>query len=376
VNRAQRYAVALTLAPMLWAPMAFAQLGPATAGERATNGTANSGTADSVGSVNGTSVAATAASGDSDVSITLATTPRGVGTWGVSFFNFTLTAPIKDGEKEGRFVTDDGLTGSFNAKLGVTFLLIDTTASTETIALIGDLTALYDRNCRADPAYVATDDCTMQMAVTKMEYPKLQKYLGVRYPELRTAYGRALDDKPLWIINLGGSVGYGQYSYLTPTTFAENEDHRTPYSLSASIGWQAHRDAPLLAAGYEYKQGYKAGEARIVCLAANNCKSDIFDGPTSDRSQNLFGLVRFSLAGKHSDPLAPPKRGAMLGLKLGYDFEAKRFGVSVPLYFLLDKDGKLKGGVRFDWQERDAASSQHNTKFAVFISKSFGFLDF
>ena len=207
-----------------------------------------------VGSVNGTSVAATATTNDSDVSFTLATTPRGVGAWGVSFFNLTLTAPIQDGEKEGRFVTNDGLTGKFNAKVGVTFLLIDTTVSTQTITLIGDLAAVYGSNCGADAAHDAADDCTMQTAVTRKDYAKLQKYLGTRYPELRAAYGRALDDKPLWIVNLGGSVGYWQYTYLTPATFAENKEHRTPYSFSASIGWQAHRDAPLLAAGKEYKQ--------------------------------------------------------------------------------------------------------------------------
>jgi len=188
-----------------------------------------------------------------------------------------------------------------------------------------------------------------------------------------------LAGRNLWIINLAAAIGYKEFDYFNPVDFGDRDSKATPYSLSASIGLQPARDAPLLALGYQYKRDFKDAKKSTQCLAGSGgipqCRYDIFDAPKTEISQTAFVMTRAKLFGAAKTEAATGLR-PVLELKVAYDFEEKRFGVAAPVYFLLDDDGGLKGGLRFEWQEKGSDPDAKQFGFSVFVAKSFGFLDF
>lgn len=355
-------------------------------------------------------VSTVASSGDSDVSITVSTKPKGIGTAGAFYSSLTLSAPIKEGASEGGFLTQQGLPNKFSAKIGVSFVLLDTRAADSgLVAEAGRLVGLADARCRAalvasDAAFRALDaeaqtgaaSATRDNAIEEALNAKCEKDkpLDQRAKAYRALYLTeddrrqvlgVIDDligkRDLVLLNFSASIGNKKFAYLDPASFADASKQRTPYALSASIGYQPSRTAPFLAAGFEYKQDYKAGSERFACppgaTTPDGCKYEIFDAPTSDRSHAAFALVRFAnvLGGKAATLDAPGTMGPVLEIKGAYDFVEKRFGISAPLYFLLDADGSTKGGVRFEWQERGDDPKEDRTRFSVFVTKSFGFMD-
>jgi hypothetical protein len=343
-----------------------------------------------------TALSAVASSSDSQVTLTLSGKPSTVGRSGVFYPSLTLSAPINDGEDDGGFLTQDGWPNKFSAKVSFSFVVIDTSLSLdiapeEMIRLSRryrevclaefpkswEYKRVADASARQELLKATCDDGTGLLGRDKK---KLRQYLGADFEPLARLVDELIAKKDLWLINLAGTIGHRKYAYLDPTNFSEGSVNRTPFSLSISAGYQSARDAPFFGLGYEYEESDKAGKQRVVCLpvavgAPSNCKYEIFDAPTPERSQTAFGFVRFGHLFSGRDDYGMFKPGPVLEIRVGYDFENDRLSVKAPLYFLIDKDGGFKGGIRFEWEQNSGKNGEDEGRFSLFVTKSFGFLD-
>lgn len=350
-----------------------------------------------------TAVSLRGSSDDGTVAVTLAAKPNvlGASAWGSG--SLTFEAPLDDDTGRGDFVTGSGLTSKFSATAKYTMLVMDTGTLQAGAKRISDLTKAANIACEADfqgspegiriqalpsgpdqrNAYRTALDAACERPTTlhARSANYIKKYVTdlqhVEAAELNRLAGSLVDKLDLWIFNFGASVGYQEFDYFSATDFSALDSKATPYSLSASIGFQPARNAPLFAAGYEYKRNFKDAKKGVQCLpgsgGTSQCRYDIFAGPKREVSQTGFAMMRAKLFTDR-----PEKKGLrpIIEIKAAYDFEEKRFGVAVPLYFLLDDDDRLKGGVRAEWQEKGTDPEEKQFRFSVFVAKSFGFLDF
>jgi hypothetical protein len=353
------------------------------------------------------SISVLGSSNDTSVAVTISSEPNIIPDWGYGYGSLVLRAPLNEDATTTSFLTTQGLTNKVSVTGSYTFLFINTRVEPATIADIRTLTDQLDLKCendlrkRASPEELALldgpNDNTARYALLDKECFKStvleQRPEGYKKKFVTAADQNKIDgiagdligERSLTILNVSGSIGYKKFTYLDGISFAENARKTTPFSLSATIGYHDHRTAPLIAIGYEYKRDYKAADKRVLCPVGTGttpveCKFEIFDKPKDDNSHTLFGLARFrnlfAIGSKdRSTATKPAKSGAVLEIKGAYNFHDKIFGISVPLYFLLDKEGEVKAGVRMDWEEKGSNPDKDQLRFGVFVTKSFGFLD-
>lgn len=351
-----------------------------------------------------TAISLRGSSSDGTVAVTLAARPNVLGrnAWGSG--SLTFEAPLEDSGR-GDFLTTAGFTNKFSATAKYSLIVMNTDISPSESARTREITAKADEACKKDfeASEIALDilarlsgveqrnalraarekACETQLALHQRSSGYLAKYVvemqGIDIATVNQLAAAPLAKRNLWIINLAAGIGYKEFDYFDPIDFGDRDSQATPYSLSASIGLQPARNAPLLALGYEYMRNFKDAKKSTQCLAGSGgipqCRYDIFDAPKAEISQTAFVMTRAKLFGAATTEASKGLR-PVLELKVAYDFEEKRFGIAAPLYFLLDDDGGLKGGLRFEWQEKGSDPDAKRFGFSVFVAKSFGFLDF
>lgn len=161
-------------------------------------------------------------------------------------------------------------------------------------------------------------------------------------------------DLSIFLYGASGSVGFNNFDFVDPTTFAERESDKTDYALSAFFGVRPNAKSEFYAAGLQYKVEHKDAKETVACSDLTNvpasCQRAEFSGPVKNKDASIFGLVRKNFGTEFFGlPLAAE-------LKLAYDFEDDAAGVSIPIYYVPelkngDLTGGLNGGVRVSWQD-------------------------
>lgn len=339
----------------------------------------------------GSALGLSASNSDSEVSLTLAPKNDGVLTrTGSTSWAITLKAPLDKDTGSGSFVTEQGLSNKFSAGFGLT-RIFGTLGNFDTHrdAAVGRYAQKCERTIGATPEALAKpaeersafvrEKCGTDGDVAGLDPEKLALYASPTDVRLIKRDETAHAETSVSILNVSASIGYNEYSFFSPLTFAESKDEKLSYAFSASFGINPSRGAPFFGAGYEYKREYEAPDKKIVCPVNANpavpleCKSAVFGAPERNISHNVFALVRVAdmFPSTRTDsrfrlPIAFEVRGA-------YDFHDKIFGLSVPIYFLFDDKGGFRGGAKFDWANRTEDSSEDEFKLGIFVVKSFDF---
>lgn len=307
---------------------------------------------------------------------------------------FTLKAPLNAAGTEGAFVTQQGLSNKFTAGFGFTMVRADLSGPTveEEEAIRGGWETCMTINGKSPEFPTVSNQyetevqlrqrqtdflaakCPGAKGVRKLSEETLDEMAKLGYftpGQLETVrkYRQRIKRTPLLLLNVAGSMGYNSYASLNQADFSKRKTERMPYAISVSGGVSLGRGRPYLAAGYQLRVDYEDAQKRVVCPAsptppANNpCQYQIFDLPKENIDHSAFALMR--IGGPFSIGAGTP----MIEVKVAYDFQDRVWGVDMPVYFFVDKDKSLRGGVRLSWEERGNDPEKDTLRFGIFVVK-------
>lgn len=177
-------------------------------------------------------------------------------------------------------------------------------------------------------------------------------------------WGNLEDDKPKWLFSVDGSVGYDPHDYFDPATLAKLSTTTSPWQAGLSLEFSPEGNKHSFTFSAEYQQSFVDGGGdgtQTRCLSDLTCVTGFVGAPVRQDNALLSLAWRYGV-----DDTAIPFGIAPV---LTYDPIQDAEAVSVPLYFATDDDGKLTGGVRYDWN-----SVTHVSTVGVFVSTAFSVL--
>lgn len=311
-------------------------------------------------------------SGDS-ISLTAGTSVDSWEHFAKTNLSVTLNAPFNKKKKIGNFLTETGLPGTasidFNLSLSLLPDRIDAVREQRDRYLSANLVQLVYQSCLRANAGKAQecDGKDSRELAEKYSSDELKSQLtqgfAAREAELLAA--------PYLSAQFFGSVGRETYEFRNALSFNEQKNKRSLYSFGTSVAYLPRLDSPVgWFAGAEYKRSYKLPDAETRCplpatgATSVTCFTAAFGPPVSDNTASLFGAVRLNGKLLGELPLSAE-------LKIVHDVSAREWGVTMPIYFLRNKDGDLNGGVRLGWD-----SEKDDFLFGVFVGSAFDFLKF
>lgn len=251
--------------------------------------------------------------GGKTVKLTFASTSDNRDTVGETGFSFTLSGTFDKEAGRGALITQRGLTSGFNAEF----------------SLSGIIAAGVEPPRPGEPEAFLTPDLF------------------------------------LWTVTAG--VGYENFEYRLPTSFATEEQDELSYSVSGSIAVVPNSGAVLLGAGLEHRRYFEAPAKRILCPPAPpggpvECTQAVFSPPQEKRDTSLFGVLRALAPFGAAVPAAAE-------LRVAFDIEDGTVGVEVPVYFFLDAKKQYRGGVQVGWD-----SEEEDVRVGLFVGLALDFL--
>ncbi|HEX4347776.1 MAG TPA: hypothetical protein VHZ73_09395 [Vicinamibacterales bacterium] len=164
--------------------------------------------------------------------------------------------------------------------------------------------------------------------------------------EGRAALKRALaaiDPGTLWFVGAAGKVAPEGFNYLSRTDLSARRDRRTSWSASAAAGVLA-RNGVSMTATYTRQRTYEAQSAVQLCRpgpspASLVCDDEVIGGPGAPARTNQVSVE-----------VRKVFRAFGVSPKVTYNSLRNATGIQLPLYFLQDPSGGLRGGIILGWR--------------------------
>jgi hypothetical protein len=263
------------------------------------------------------------------------------------------TAPIDKSTKSGVFLTDTGLSNAFSLRGSWSEVRGKVGASTLSSDEMRDLKEIAKKRCEKKkekqgeyPTYIGRDCATSNTLVYDWKSELTR--------EERASVQPSMSEAPLYYRGISAEVGYNEFKYYGPLDLLERDIDFVPYDISAFWGVSPSNAATYFGVGLNRKLQYKASDTLTKCPNPTSsdptqCVTGAFAKPEKDKDNSIFGVARYrSKLGLNQDnPIA-------VEFRTTYDFEDKVIGFAVPIYLLTNKDGQLRGGVRFKWDSDDS----------------------
>lgn len=304
---------------------------------------------------------------DTTAQITFSTHSEGSDLPSTTDFSITLTAPLDEDTGRADFLTVDGLPSQWSVGFNLSVSLVDFDGVNQAYGRRGKLLELASTNCvRAEAnqkltANERSEKCDLMESQVGdyLSAAELQELNATR----NTVYD-SLEKKSFTIINLAGTVGTQEFEFFDSTTLDKSADRKVSYAGSV---WFGHlpsiKSKVFLIGGFEAKRSYSNAAKATYCPTGTSgptvkCTTGPFGPPKEETDLKVSGKVRYRLSGSVG-----------MEISAAYDFHDKSWGIEAPLYFIVDKDGGLTGGLRaaYDSKEKDV-------QFGIFIGQTFGFL--
>lgn len=165
-----------------------------------------------------------------------------------------------------------------------------------------------------------------------------------------------------WFVTIKAETGPDSFSFIDPSSFADQKDRRWSHSASAAAGALLPSNV-YLSIGLRRERSYSDAKTQAVCTIGDAsmiaCPSKVV-GPPVEKTRGVIEGEARRFVGRH----------AGLSTILRYDWESGDTSLEVPVYLVQDKDGGFRGGVSYGhiWSE-EAEASGH--RFAVFVGQAF-----
>ncbi|MDB2438348.1 hypothetical protein N9W89_06500 [Hellea sp.] len=280
-------------------------------------------------------------------------------------FSLIGSTSLKKNDDRTDFITDNGLPSDYSIGGEISHIFTN-----------------FQDNFDADAEIArilksARDECKVQFPSEKVKCSKLTggDLLESRFSGLTTSREKQLlttnpnlvnfTNANFYLVSFSGKIGEETQKYRNSMTFEEIVENKTPYSLSASLGLAPSASAVSYYAGVSHEISYKADDKRILCNSETpiECFNSSFAEPEKKKESTVYGLFRIQKSvsiGRQEFPIG-------IEAKIAYDFNNKVLGTEVPVYFSINKEGDLIGGVRFRWDDDD----DPDISLGVFIGKKF-----
>jgi hypothetical protein len=165
-------------------------------------------------------------------------------------------------------------------------------------------------------------------------------------PDGRKALRRALeqiDPGTLFFLGSSGRLAPETFNYVTKSDFSPARERHTSWSASAHAGVMLQSGVSMMAT-YTREEAYDAAGQEQICRPAAlagslQCDDEIVGGPGAARKTNQASFELRQIFGAFG--VSP---------KVIYDAKKRAAGVQLPLYFLQDPDGGLRGGLILGWR--------------------------
>lgn len=181
--------------------------------------------------------------------------------------------------------------------------------------------------------------------------------------EFRTRFEDATDNPPLVLVSGRGTVGRESFSYLEEGSLAERMQNETPYALELGLG-VFQPAMGLIAANYKYQESYQATEARDICSPLAGTEGAIACRSASLGAPDKIGSNILTLEWRKY-VFAPY---VALNPKVNVDLQSDVVGLEMPVYFLMNSEGLLNGGIRVGWR-----SDTREVTAVAFVGSAFNF---
>ncbi|MEO6194972.1 MAG: hypothetical protein ABIS20_18305 [Thermoanaerobaculia bacterium] len=252
-----------------------------------------------------------------------------------STLTVTASAPLDDSSDRTELVSLDGLTNAFT--MGVKYTWFNLTGVTNPLD-DADAEKKSDEIC--DQLTAAYQEKTAKKDVPTCDTATVQEYLPAKYKEFKNLFF----SPDGWTFSGGfePKVGYKKFEFLDSLNLAKLSDAKTPWSVQAFLGFKPRRLQTLITLGGSYQKGFKDADKGTLCPVSSGtgpvtCKTGAIGRPVSDDAELVYLEVRHRLG------------PAGASLKFTYDFKQDLTGVDLPIAFVKDGDGNLRGGIRAGW---------------------------
>jgi hypothetical protein len=281
----------------------------------------------------------------------------------------SLNAPFNKKKKVGNFLTEAGLPGTASIDLAysVSFLpsidnVADERPSEEELTWAR---VSLRKACKQEAA--KPDDC---LGLTDRELaakygPLDAREVVIKYYDSVVTTMRRTDYAAL---TFTGSVGRDTLNYRDPATFTEAKNRNTVFSIGTAFGYVPHIDRPWgFFIGGELKRYYELPDEETRCpIGGAGATSVTCFTSAFAPAQKKTDAIAFAAARLNGSIIKLPVSAE---LKVAFEPKEDRWGVSLPVYFIKNIDGKLNGGFKVGWQ-----SDTDNFTFGFFIGGAFDFL--
>ena len=165
-------------------------------------------------------------------------------------------------------------------------------------------------------------------------------------PEGRIAFKRALetiDPGTLLFAGAAGRIAPERFEYVSGANLSVHADRRTSWSASATAG-ALFGSGLSLTASYTRERAYQAQSQVQLCTPGPApawliCGDEILGGPGAPSNTNRVSMEARRVF-----------RWFGISPKVTYDATRGATGVQLPLYFLQDPAGGLRGGIILGWR--------------------------
>lgn len=304
---------------------------------------------------------------DTSVQITISTHSESRSLPSNSDFSLTFTAPLDEDTGRGDFLTVDGLPSQWSVGGKLSFSFLDFNGINQRIGSRSGYLQKAKQNC-----LVAEQNARLSEEERASKCDLMESQVGDYLNEddlnaLNNDRQAVLDDlekRPFALVNLSANVGTQEFSFYESNTLAESKLRKYSWSGGVWVGYLPKlRSKLFLVGGFEAKKSYKDAKKATYCPTGAvtptvKCTTGPF-GPPEEEIDYKFALkARYQIGG-----------GVGLELAGAYDAHDDSWGIELPVYFIMDKDGGLTGGIRaaYDSKEKDV-------QFGIFVGKTFGFL--
>lgn len=231
------------------------------------------------------------------------------------------------------------------------------------------------RNPTESPAVLAKLDaiCARVYDAMKEQSGASPKYGEGCGPDEVAKYGSSTDKNDFesafwditntnrWIWGANAKLGYQNFEFIDAAEVVNRKEDETPWAVGAFIAYNPDAWRAIFTLGVQYQDAFKDSTNGTICPSPNGSGEPLrcLNGPVGGPRETKKKLVSFEARRDFGF--------AGVGLTTTYDFDAKVFGVELPVYFVKDKDGKFSAGIKGGWRD-----DTHDFTTSVFVSTAFG----
>jgi hypothetical protein len=270
-------------------------------------------------------------------------------------FQFKATAPLSGGIATPFSL--DGLSANSSVELSYSRIEFPTLDPLAADSLLDSIVARAKERCNSNPSHPlrirsgkpassSASECTNEAADIK--------YLtGLDWADARRILGL---DKRIWFWGGGFTTARTTIDYLDEGTLAEQSVQKTSVSWSARAGVFTDYFGFVMGSYSYVKQFKPAGSAQNICQPldgtdATVCADAVIGGPIETTRSVLKGEFRRFFAG-----------GVAFAPSIQRDLKNDVTLVTLPVYFIKNKEGATTGGLRLTWR-----SDTEATTVSVFV---------